>query len=89
MKSLGVIRKMDPVGRIVFPIELRRSLNLEDGDSLEIFTEGEKIILKKYIPGCQCCNETENLTTVYGISLCPKCLDTFYKASSKILKGDK
>lgn len=80
MKSTGVVRKIDSLGRIVFPIELRRNLNLNEGDSLEIYTEGEQIILSKYVPGCSCCKEVgENLKEIDGIRLCPKCLEKFKK----------
>ncbi|TLS37018.1 AbrB/MazE/SpoVT family DNA-binding domain-containing protein [Pseudalkalibacillus caeni] len=54
MKSTGMIRKLDGLGRIVIPMELRRTLNIFEKDPLEIFTEGERIILKKYKAGQQC-----------------------------------
>lgn len=79
MKSTGVVRKIDQLGRIVFPIELRRNLNLNEGDALEIYTEGEQIVLKKYVPGCSCCNETNDLKEVDGVRLCQKCIDKFKK----------
>lgn len=50
MKSTGIVRKLDDLGRITLPIELRRNLQINDRDSLEIFVEDEKIILKKYQP---------------------------------------
>jgi len=49
-KSTGIVRKVDELGRIVLPIELRRTLNIAERDSLEIFVEGESIILKRYEP---------------------------------------
>ena len=49
-KSIGIVRKVDELGRIVLPIELRRTLNIAERDSMEIFVEGESIILKKYEP---------------------------------------
>ena len=52
MKSIGIVRKIDPVGRIVLPIELRKTLGIDDDTALEIFVDGEKIILKKYAPSC-------------------------------------
>ena len=81
MKSIGIVRQVDPLGRIVIPKELRKTLNLNEGDALEIYTEGETIILKKYVPGCQCCNEIESLTTVMDVKLCPTCLELFQKAA--------
>ena len=50
MKSTGIVRKVDELGRVVLPIELRRILNIKEKDSLEIFVDDEKIILKKYEP---------------------------------------
>lgn len=50
MKSTGIVRKVDELGRVVLPIELRRNLNIQEKDSLEIFVDDEKIILKKYEP---------------------------------------
>ena len=50
MKSTGIVRKVDELGRVVLPIELRRNLNINEKDALEIFVDDEKIILKKYEP---------------------------------------
>ena len=50
MKSTGIVRRVDELGRIVLPIELRRSLNINERDTLEIFVDDEKIVLKKYEP---------------------------------------
>lgn len=52
MKSTGIVRKVDELGRIVLPIELRRTLNIAVKDSLEIYVDGPQIILKKYEPDC-------------------------------------
>ncbi|HAI87124.1 MAG TPA: AbrB family transcriptional regulator, partial [Firmicutes bacterium] len=52
MKSTGIVRKVDELGRVVIPIELRRTLQIAEKDSLEIYVDGEKIILKKYEPAC-------------------------------------
>ncbi|MCW7999855.1 AbrB family transcriptional regulator [Clostridium sp. cpc1] len=74
MKSTGVVRKMDQLGRIVFPKELRRTLNLEEGDGLEIYTEGEQIILKKYEPCCIFCGEAKEVINFKGKNICKICL---------------
>ena len=50
MKSTGIVRKVDELGRVVLPIELRRNLNINEKDALEIFVDDEKIVLKKYEP---------------------------------------
>ena len=54
MKSTGIVRKVDELGRIVLPIELRRTLDINIKDSIEIFTDEDKIILQKYTPGKAC-----------------------------------
>lgn len=59
MKSTGVVRKLDELGRIVLPIELRRTLDISVRDTLEIFVEDDKIILKKYHPACIFCNDAQ------------------------------
>ncbi|NFF66800.1 AbrB/MazE/SpoVT family DNA-binding domain-containing protein [Clostridium sporogenes] len=74
MKSTGVVRKMDQLGRIVIPMELRRTLNLEEGDGLEIYTEGEQIILKKYAPACIFCGEAKEVINFKGKNICKKCM---------------
>lgn len=86
MKSTGVVRQVDPLGRIVIPKELRRTFNINESDALEIYTEGDVIILKKYTPGCHCCGEVSNLTNILGLDICPKCLEEFKKASELINK---
>ena len=52
MKATGIVRKVDELGRIVLPIELRRTLNINIKDPLEIYVDGESIMLKKYQPAC-------------------------------------
>lgn len=74
MKSTGVVRKLDNLGRIVIPIELRKTMGIEIKDTLEIFTEGEEIILKKYQPGCIFCNDARNVTLFKGKMVCDKCM---------------
>lgn len=54
MKSTGIVRKVDELGRVVIPIELRRTLGIEEKDALEIYVDDEKIILKKYKPNMTC-----------------------------------
>lgn len=74
MKSTGVVRKVDRLGRVVIPIELRRSLDIEEKDALEIFIEGENIILKKYAPACIFCGQAKDITSFKGKNICPACL---------------
>lgn len=59
LKSTGVVRKVDELGRVVIPMELRRTMGITRRTPLEIFTEGDTIILRKYAPGCVFCGEME------------------------------
>lgn len=76
MKSLGVVRKTDSLGRVVIPMELRRTMNIDEGDGMEIYVDNEKIILRKYQPGCSC-GAAENLIKINGVVLCHNCIDKF------------
>lgn len=75
MKSTGVVRRLDELGRIVIPIELRRTLDLADRDCLEIFTEGEQIILQKYQPTCIFCGEAKDIVNYKGKNICKCCME--------------
>lgn len=75
MKATGVVRKTDDLGRIGFPIELRRTLDINPGDSMEIFTEGSKIYLKKYDPACVFCGEAGSVRTFRGKNVCTRCYE--------------
>ena len=74
MRSTGIVRKVDELGRIVLPVELRRVMNIQIKDSLEIMTEDDKIILKKYHPACIFCGDARNVTTFKGKLVCVNCL---------------
>ncbi|WP_029422055.1 AbrB/MazE/SpoVT family DNA-binding domain-containing protein [Alicyclobacillus macrosporangiidus] len=73
MKATGVVRQVDQLGRVVLPMELRRTMNIHEKDGLEIFTEGEHIILRKYEPGCVFCGEAEDVREFRGKWVCEKC----------------
>ena len=76
MKSTGIIRKIDELGRIVLPIELRRNLNINERDSLEIFVENDCIILKKYdLNNCVFCGNSDNLKLFKNKTVCEKCIE--------------
>jgi len=66
MKATGIVRKVDELGRIVIPIELRRTMGIDIKDPLEIFVDGEKIILRKYEPTCIFSGSAENLINFKG-----------------------
>ena len=76
MKSTGIVRNVDEVGRIVIPIGLRRTLNIEEGDPLEIFVDGEQLILKKYEPDNECifCRGGKFVIEFKGKKVCTNCI---------------
>ncbi|GEN34584.1 MULTISPECIES: AbrB/MazE/SpoVT family DNA-binding domain-containing protein [Aneurinibacillus] len=74
MKSTGIVRKVDELGRVVIPIELRRTLGIGEKDALEIYVDGERIMLKKYEPACIFCGSTEDTVTYKGKIICGPCL---------------
>lgn len=74
MKSTGIVRRVDELGRIVLPSELRKSLGIEVKDSLEIYTSGDSVILKKYLPACVFCGEANDIITFKGKNICKNCL---------------
>ncbi len=74
MKSTGVVRKVDELGRIVIPIELRRTLDIAEKDALEIYVDGDTVILKKYQPACIFCGEANDVTNYKGKKICKSCL---------------
>ncbi len=73
LKSTGIVRKVDELGRVVIPIELRRTLGIEIKDALEIFVEGEQIILKKYEPACVFCGNADHIKQYMGKNICKDC----------------
>ncbi len=74
MKSTGIVRKVDELGRIVLPIELRRTLGIDERDALEIYVEGNSVILRKYQPSCIFCNDAAEVISFKGKNICPHCL---------------
>ena len=74
MKATGIVRKIDELGRIVLPIELRRTLNVAEKDPIEIYVDDDTIILKKYAPACIFCDEAANVTDYRGKNVCAKCI---------------
>ena len=74
MKSTGIVRKVDELGRIVLPIELRRTLDIAERDSMEIYIEGDTIILKKYQPACIFCDNARDIVTYRSKNVCSDCI---------------
>ena len=79
MKSTGIVRKVDELGRIVLPIEMRRTLDIGEKDALEIYVEGSSVILKKYKPSCVFCGSMENIISYQGKNVCKKCIEKLKK----------
>ncbi len=73
MRATGVVRKLDTLGRVVFPIELRRTLNINIGDAMEIFVDSNSILLKKYEPACIFCGEAKEISNYKGKNICASC----------------
>ena len=74
MKATGIVRKVDELGRIVLPIELRRSLDIAERDPLEIYVDGTSIVLTKYQPACIFCGDSREITSFKGKNVCTNCL---------------
>ena len=83
MKSTGVVRRVDELGRIVIPIELRRTLDIAEKDALEIHVDGEQIILKKYEQSCIFCGNTKKLIDYKDKLICSKCAKQLSDLSPK------
>lgn len=82
MKSTGIVRKVDELGRVVIPIELRRTLQIAEKDALEIYVDGEKIILKKYEPACIFCGNADHVKIYRDKNICENCLDEMRNVSA-------
>lgn len=75
VKSTGIVRVVDGLGRIVIPIELRRNLGIDEKDSLEIYVEDDRIMLKKYSPACTFCSNASGITVFKNKNICRDCLE--------------
>ena len=85
MKATGIVRRVDDLGRVVIPKEIRRSLDIGAADSLEIYVDGDDIILRKYQPGCALCGSMDGLVEVDGALICRECAEKINQAA----KGGK
>ncbi len=79
MKATGIVRKVDELGRIVLPIELRRTLDIEIKDPIEIFVDEDYILLKKYEPACVFCGNAKDIVSVNGKNVCRNCIEDMKK----------
>ena len=78
MKATGIVRRVDDLGRIVLPKELRTSMGIREGDRLEIMVAGEHIVLAKAVPCCVICGSTSDLLEVEGTSVCRPCAERLF-----------
>ena len=74
MKATGIVRKVDELGRIVLPIEMRRTLGISEKDPVEFYTEADSIILRKFENACVFCNRTNDIVSFEGKNICSSCL---------------
>lgn len=79
MKSTGIVRKVDELGRIVLPIELRRVLDIADKDPLEIYFDETEIVLQKYEPACVFCGNARGMKHYHGKNVCNICIKDMNK----------
>ena len=79
MKSTGIVRNIDELGRVVVPKELRKKLGIENTDPVEIYVEGEKIILTKYHPACHFCGSSDDVTEFKSKMVCRSCVKELSK----------
>ena len=79
MKATGVVRKIDELGRIVLPIELRRTLDIAEKDSIEIYVDESSIMLKKYEPACIFCGSAKSVESYKGKNICLECMNELGK----------
>ena len=83
MKNTGIVRRVDELGRIVLPKEMRKTMGIEEGDPMEIYVDGDSIVLKKYQDECTCrvCGQTlgngNRLVTLNAVTLCTTCIMQF------------
>ncbi|MFL0195067.1 AbrB/MazE/SpoVT family DNA-binding domain-containing protein [Clostridium sp. WILCCON 0269] len=73
MKSTGIVRNVDTLGRIIIPKEIRKVLSINSGDALEFFTENEDIYIRKYSPGCVFCGSMNGMIIFKDLYICKEC----------------
>lgn len=74
MKSTGIVRRVDELGRVVIPIEIRNKFEIKEKDPIEIYVDGSSIILKKFEPNCVFCGNSKNLIEYNDKLVCNKCI---------------
>ncbi|ACV63692.1 transcriptional regulator, AbrB family [Desulfofarcimen acetoxidans DSM 771] len=79
MKSTGIVRKVDELGRVVLPVELRRSMGIAEKDPIEILVDGELIVLRKYVPCCVFCGSSDGTQTFNKKIVCQQCATEIFE----------
>ena len=79
MKATGIVRPVDPLGRVVIPVELRRTFDIKTDDSLEVYVDGDYIMLRKYNPYCIFCGDARDVMDIKGKKICQSCLQELKK----------
>lgn len=79
MTYTGIIRRVDELGRLVIPIEIREQFNIAEKSPIEIYVDSDSIILKKYQPNCTFCQSTENLVEYKNKLVCTDCIKSLNK----------
>ena len=83
IKSTGIVRRMDELGRVVIPMELRNQFKIAEKDTIEIFVDGSSIVLRKYEPNCIFCGSTKDLYEYNDKLICSKCAEKISDLKSK------
>ena len=83
MKSIGIVRNVDDLGRVVIPKELRNTMSINEKDPMEIYVDGDSIIFRKYNPGCVFCDSVENNVEYKGKTLCKECINELENAKNE------
>lgn len=82
MKATGIVRRLDQLGRVVLPMELRRTFRIAEKDGLEIFVDGDRIVLRKYEPACSFCYSMGNVRQFKGKIICGDCWDEIKESTN-------
>ncbi len=86
VKSTGIVRRIDELGRVVLPIELRRSLDIGEKDALEIYVSNDTIVLKKHQTSCIFCNGSKDIGFYKGKNICRLCMESLAGGVQTALK---
>ena len=89
MKSYGIVRKIDELGRVVLPKEFRRSLGISNGDDVEILFHGDSISVRKYEPFCVLCTGKSELSEFEDKFICRKCRERIATMPAKVEEDDE